>query len=74
MRVSQGDRVIADAPATAEPGDDLVWRDYYTRTPQIRLSCAPPDQPTHPETATEITLELKKCCRNWSSGTKAMSD
>jgi len=57
MRVSQGDRVIADAPATAEPGDDLVWRDYYTRTPQIRLSCAPPDQPTHPETATEITLD-----------------
>lgn len=57
MQVRQGDRVVADAPAAVEPGDELVWRDYYTRTPQIRVTCAASDGPTQPETATEITLD-----------------
>jgi hypothetical protein len=57
MQVKQGDRILADGPATAEPADDLVWRDYYTRAPQIRLTCTESAQPAQPETAIEMTLD-----------------
>jgi hypothetical protein len=57
MQVIHGGRILADGQATAEPADDLVWRDYYTRTPQIRVACTASDQPTQPETAAEITLD-----------------
>src|SRR5262249_25880343 len=55
MQVRQGDRILTDAPATAEPADDLVWHDYYTRTPQIRVTCTAAGHSTPSET--EITLD-----------------
>ena len=53
MLVRRGGHTDLAAPAKAEPADDVVWRDYYTRLPQIRLTgdAAPS------ESATEITLD-----------------
>ena len=38
MLVRSGEHTDLAAPAKAEPADDVVWRDYYTRLPQIRLT------------------------------------
>jgi len=53
MLVRRGEHTDLAAPAKAEPADDVVWRDYYTRLPQIRLT----GDPVPSETATEITLD-----------------
>src|SRR5216684_3910734 len=50
MLVRRGEHTLLEAPATAEPADDVVWRDYYTRLPQIRLT-------GDVQSATEITLD-----------------
>jgi len=53
MLVRRGEQTDLAAPAKAEPADDVVWRDYYTRLPQIRLTGdSAPSEP-----ATEITLD-----------------
>ena len=53
MLVRRGEHTDLEAPATAKPTDDVVWRDYYTRLPQIRLTGdSAPSEP-----ATEITLD-----------------
>jgi hypothetical protein len=57
MLVRKGDRTYLDAPAKAEPADDVVWRDYYTQLPQIRLTGNSTDRPTQPEPPTEVTLD-----------------
>ncbi len=57
MLVRQGDRTYLDAPAKAEAADDIVWRDYYTRLPQIRLTGTAADHSVRSETPTEITLD-----------------
>jgi hypothetical protein len=54
MRVKSGDRLCLDAPAEPEPTDDLLFHDYYSRTPQIRLAGG---GETRPERATEIMLD-----------------
>jgi hypothetical protein len=38
MMVKEGLRTIIDAPANAAPDDDVVWRDYYSVLPHLRLS------------------------------------
>lgn len=38
MQVKTGDRVCLDARAAAEAIEDLLYHDYYTRTPRIRVS------------------------------------
>ena len=38
MQVKTGDRISLDARADAEPIEDLLFHDYYTRTPRIRLT------------------------------------
>jgi hypothetical protein len=57
MLVRNGDRTCLEAPAKAEPADDVVWRDYYTRLPQIRLTGNPTERQTQPEIPTEVTLD-----------------
>lgn len=46
MQVKSGDRLCLDAPARVEPADDLLFHDYYTRTPRIRLVGDATDQST----------------------------
>ena len=57
MLVRQGERTYLEEPAKAEAADDLVWRDYYTRLPQIRLTGSGTDHSTKSEAPTEITLD-----------------
>jgi hypothetical protein len=57
MRVKTADRLCLDARARAEPTDDLLFHDYYSRTPQIRLTADATRQPPEPETATEVVLD-----------------
>ena len=38
MQVKTDGRLQLDAAAVAEPTEDLVFHDYYTRTPRIRLT------------------------------------
>ena len=57
MLVRKGDRTDLEAPAKAEPADDVVWRDYYTQLPQIRLTGNPTDRPMQPEPPTDVTLD-----------------
>ena len=57
MLVRKGERTYLEAPAKAEPAADVVWRDYYTQLPQIRLTGNPTDRPMPPETPTEVTLD-----------------
>jgi hypothetical protein len=57
MLVRNGDRTCLEAPAKAEPADDVVTRDYYTQLPQIRLTGNPTGRPLQPETPTEVTLD-----------------
>jgi len=57
MLVRNGERTYLEAPAKAEPADDVVTRDYYTQLPQIRLTGNPTDPPMQPETPTIVTLD-----------------
>jgi len=50
MLVRTGEHTLLAAPAKAEAAPDVVWRDYYTRLPQIRLFGDAPS-------STEITLD-----------------
>jgi hypothetical protein len=57
MLVRQGERTYLEARAKAEPGEDLLTRDYYTLRPQIRLTGDATGRPTQPGTPVEITLD-----------------
>jgi hypothetical protein len=57
MLVKNGDRTCLEAPAKAEPADNVVTSDYYTQLPQIRLTGNPATRPMHPEIPTEVTLD-----------------
>ena len=57
MLVRQGERTYLEARAKAEPGEDLLTRDYYTLRPQIRLTGDPAERPAQPETPVEVTLD-----------------
>ena len=57
MLVRRGEHTDLEAPAEAEPADDVVTTDNYTRLPQIRLTGTPTDRSRQPETTMEITLD-----------------
>jgi hypothetical protein len=57
MLVTQGDRCIVDVRAKAEPADDVMTADFYTKLPQIRLSANPTSREKPPETPTDVTLD-----------------
>ncbi len=57
MLVRRGDRPILEARAKAEPADEVVWRDYYTRQPQIRLTGDAADSTAQTTAATEVMLD-----------------
>ena len=57
MLVKQVDRTYLEAPANAEPADNVVTPDYYTQLPQIRLTGDSTGRPMHPEIPTEVTLD-----------------
>jgi len=57
MLVKRGEHTDLEARAKAEPADDVVTSDYYTRLPQIRLTGNSTDRPVQPETPTEVTLD-----------------
>jgi hypothetical protein len=50
MLVRTGEQTLLAAPAKAEAAPDVVWRDYYTRLSQIRLTAEAPSP-------AEITLD-----------------
>src|SRR6266849_3691647 len=52
MRVKRGEHTDLEARAKAEPADDVMTRDYYTKRPQILLT-GDPTGPMQPE----ITLD-----------------
>jgi hypothetical protein len=58
MQVKTGERLGAEAPAAAEAIEDLLFRDYYSQTPRIRLSAAAGLEP-----ATEIMLDHNDVAR-----------
>jgi hypothetical protein len=57
MRVRVDDSSYPDAPATVEPGDDLLTRDFYTLLPQIRLTGESTGRLIEPEPRSEVTLD-----------------
>ena len=58
MQVKTGERICLEAPAEAAATDDLLFRDYYSRTAQIRLT----GEGT-PEGATEVMLDQNDVAR-----------
>ena len=54
MQVKTGGRVCLEARARAEAIDDLLFHDYYSRTPRLRLTA---EHDVVAEAATEIVLE-----------------
>jgi hypothetical protein len=57
MLVKQDDRCIVEVRVKAEPADDVMTADFYTKLPQIRLSANPTSREKRPETATDVTLD-----------------
>ena len=52
MQVKTGDRICFEASVTAEAIEDLLFHDYYTRTPRLRLTGE-----TAPDGSTEVLLD-----------------
>ena len=66
MLVKQGGRILLDAPANPEPGDDTIWRDYYSVLPSIRLTVDAVDAPEVVLDSNEI-LGLLECALRHAS-------
>ena len=58
MRVKTGDRICFEGPAVAEATEDLLFHDYYSQTPRIRLTLE-----AEPEPATEIMVDHNDVAR-----------
>jgi hypothetical protein len=52
MQLKTAGRLGVDGPAAAEPIEDLLYHDYYSQTPRIRMAGADSSEP-----ATEIILD-----------------
>lgn len=52
MQVKTGDHICLEAPAAVEPIEDLLFHDYYTRTPRLRLTGE-----AAPDGSTEVLLD-----------------
>jgi hypothetical protein len=57
MQVKTGERSCLDAPAVAEPTEDLLFHDHYTQTPRIRLTGNSAERAVPPEAAPEVMLD-----------------
>ena len=57
MLIRRGEHTDLEAPAKAEPADDVMTRDYYTQLPQIRLTGSSTGRPTQLKTPMEVTLD-----------------
>jgi len=57
MLVRIGDRICLEAPAKAEPADNVVTSDYHTQLPQIRLTPNSTGHPMQSKTGTDVTLD-----------------
>jgi hypothetical protein len=58
MRVKTGDRICFEGSAVAEATEDLLFHDYYSQTPRIRLTGE-----AEPEPVTEIMLDHNDVAR-----------
>ncbi len=57
MLVRRGEHTDLEAPAAAEPIEDVVMNDYYTRLPQIRLTGNSTAGPIQRQAPTEVMLD-----------------
>jgi hypothetical protein len=57
MLVGRGEHADLEAWAEAEPADDVVTSDYYTRLLQIRLTGNSTGGPVQPQNPTGVTLD-----------------
>jgi hypothetical protein len=57
MLIRRGEHTDLEAPAKAEPADDVVMNDYYTRLPQVRLTGDPAAHRIEPELSAEVMLD-----------------
>jgi hypothetical protein len=60
MQVKLGERICLDAAAVAAATEDLLFHDYYTRTPCLSLSGQDADGPA---TAVSVTLDANDVAR-----------
>jgi hypothetical protein len=58
MQVKMGEHISLEAPAVAEPTEDLLYHDYYSQTARLRLIGK-----AGPEPATEIMLDQNDVIR-----------
>jgi hypothetical protein len=57
MLIRRGGHTDFEARVEADPADDSVANDYYTRSPQIRLTADPHGASVPPAAAIEVTLD-----------------
>ena len=58
MRVKSGDHTYPEAPAKAEPAENVLTRDFYTQLPQIRLTGDSTNHPMQPKAPSETPIEV----------------
>ncbi len=58
MRVKSGDHTYPEAPAKAEPAENVLTRDFYTQLPQIRLTGNSTNHPMQPKAPSETPIEV----------------
>ena len=63
MLIKQRDRTVLEARSKAEAADDLLYRDYYTRTAQIRMTAEASAELPQGEAATEVVLDAYDVAR-----------
>lgn len=58
MRVTNGDHTDLEAPAKAEPAENVLTRDFYTQLPQIRVTGDSTARPMQPKTPLQTPIEI----------------
>lgn len=58
MRVRNGDHTALEAPAKAEPAENVLTRDFYTQLPQIRATGDSTGHPMQPKTPVQTPIEI----------------
>ncbi len=57
MLVTRGGRIILQVRVKAEPADDVMTPDFYTKLAHIRLTANPTSREKQPEVPTDVTLD-----------------
>jgi hypothetical protein len=57
MLVRRDGHTDLDAPTRAEPIEDLLFHDYYSRTPRLRLTASSSPDASSPNVGTEVVLD-----------------